>query len=76
MIYKLKVKGIPKQFFIKLERDTTDTIIGIETDKDGNILTDGKYSESIHIILKNKIKKKRNGIFLAKYIKKMDKKIR
>jgi hypothetical protein len=57
VIYKLKVRKIPKSFYIKLERDSPDTIIGIETDKNGNVLSDGKYSESIHIVNKKDIKK-------------------
>jgi hypothetical protein len=59
MIYKIKMKTkkIPKPFYIRLERDTPDTIIGIETDKNGNVIGSNGYSESIHIILKNRIKK-------------------
>jgi len=56
-ILKLKVKKIPKSFYIKLERETPDTIIGVETDRAGNVLPANGYSESIHIVLKSRISK-------------------
>lgn len=56
-IYKLKVRKIPKQFYLKLEQETPESVIGIETDKYGNVLPSNGYSESIHIIQKKAIKK-------------------